>query len=41
MQLWMSRELELLTRGRYRVEREPELADGTTPDLVVQSPAGH
>ena len=41
MQLWMSRELELLARARYGVEREPELADGTTPDLVVQSPAGH
>lgn len=41
MQLWLSRELELLAHGRYRVFRERELANGTTPDLTALSTAGH
>jgi hypothetical protein len=39
MQLWLSRELQLLSQGRYRVQREAELADGTTPDLTAHGPA--
>lgn len=41
MQLWLSRELELLARSKYRVYRERELANGTTPDLTALSPLGH
>lgn len=40
MQLWMARELELLGLSRYKVVRELELANGTTPDLTALSPAG-
>lgn len=35
MQLWLSRELQLLSRDRYRVTREQEFGDATTPDLEI------
>lgn len=37
MQLWLARELELLSQQAYSVEREPELADRTMPDIRAET----
>jgi len=38
MQLWLARELELLSRQHYSLHREGELADRTMPDLRAETP---
>jgi len=38
MQLWLSRELELLSQQAYSVQRESELADRTMPDIRAETP---
>ena len=37
MQLWLARELELLSQQAYSVHREPELADRTKPDIRAET----
>lgn len=37
MQLWLARELELLSRQAYAPHREPELQNRTTPDIVIHT----
>ena len=38
MQLWLARELELLSQQAYSLERESELADRTMPDVRAETP---
>jgi hypothetical protein len=38
MQLWLARELELLSHQAYSVQRESELADRTMPDIRAETP---
>lgn len=38
MQLWLARELELLSQQAYSVQRESELADRTMPDIRAETP---
>jgi hypothetical protein len=38
MQLWLTRELELLSQQAYSVHRESELADRTMPDIRAETP---
>lgn len=38
MQLWLARELELLSQQAYSVQRESELADRTMPDVRAETP---
>lgn len=38
MQLWLARELELLSQQAYSVHRESELADRTMPDIRAETP---
>ena len=38
MQLWLARELELLSQQAYSVHREGELADRTMPDVRAETP---
>jgi len=38
MQLWLARELELLSKQAYSVQRESELADRTMPDIRAETP---
>lgn len=39
MQLWLARELQLLSRRAYSVHREEEQADRTEPDIRIRTPA--
>ena len=38
MQLWLSRELEVLSQQAYSLQRESELADRTMPDVRAETP---
>ena len=38
MQLWIARELELLSQQTYSLQRESELADRTMPDVRAETP---
>ena len=38
MQMWLARELELLSQQAYSVQRESELADRTMPDIRAETP---
>lgn len=38
MQLWLARELELVSQQAYSVQRESELADRTMPDIRAETP---
>lgn len=38
MQLWLARELELLSQQAYSVQRESELSDRTMPDIRAETP---